>query len=221
MTDDSAPETPTQPAMTMDEVAEGVEATIHDSSLSAEEAHNSALVSLADLCAKGTSQYAQKHYEEAADYYARASELQAEVNGEMDPQNAEVLFLYGRSLFRCGQGKSDVLGGRAQGEKKKSDKKKAGKKDGEDRVAEEAVKIVANKAEAAQNGNAVKKEGEKLEAKKPLFQFTGDENFEDSDEEVCSPILDCLNEAEVFFQGFSLISTRWRKKKATRRRRMI
>jgi HAT1-interacting factor 1 len=87
------------------------------------EAHNTTLVSLADLCAKGTSHYAHKQYDEAADLFARASELQAELNGEMDPANAEVLFLYGRSLFRVGQGKSDVLGGRAQGEKAKKGEK--------------------------------------------------------------------------------------------------
>jgi HAT1-interacting factor 1 len=135
------------------------------------EAHNTTLVTLADLSAKGTSHYAQRQYGEAADLFARAAELQAELNGEMDPANAEVLFLYGRSLFRVGQSKSDVLGGRAGGEKKKKDVKPKKEEGGA------GLAVIAEGAEKAE---------EKVEegvGKKPLFQFTGDENFEDSDED--------------------------------------
>lgn len=161
--------------------------TLSEQASSAAEVFNSIKVSLADLCAKGTAQYAHKNYEEAADLYARASELQAELNGEMSPDNAEILFLYGRSLFRVGQGKSDVLGGRATGEEKKKKKAtngakakaKAKKVEGEsesDKIAEEGVAIVAE-----QNGGSKKEDDG--DAKKPLFQFTGDENFEDSDDD--------------------------------------
>lgn len=155
------------------------------------EAVNSVKVELADLCAKGTSNYAHKNYNEAADYFARASELQAEINGEMEPQNAELLFLYGRSLFKVGQGKSDVLGGRAAGERRKSNasekpKKKesvAGANDGRlESITEEGVALIA---EEKDGGAAEQGEGG---PKKPLFQFTGDENFEDSDEEEVSCI---------------------------------
>lgn len=159
--------------------------TLSEQSAAAMEAFNSVKVSLADLCAQGTAKYARKQYEEAADLYARASELQAELNGEMSPENAEILFLYGRSLFRVGQSKSDVLGGRASGEKKKangSSKPKAAEAEKEapktesERITEEGVAIIAG-----QNGSAAAAEEG---GKKPLFQFTGDENFEDdSDEE--------------------------------------
>ena len=154
--------------------------TLSEEVSSAVEVFNSIKVSLADLCAKGTAQYAHKNYEEAADLYARASELQAELNGEMSPDNAEILFLYGRSVFRVGQGKSDVLGGRAAGEEKKkkaTNGAKAKKVESEsEKIAEEGVAIVAE-----QNGGAKKEEDG--DAKKPLFQFTGDENFEDSDDD--------------------------------------
>jgi HAT1-interacting factor 1 len=161
-------------------------ATMFEESSSAEEAFKSAKVSLADLCAKGTAEYAHKNYEEAADLYARASELQAELNGEMSPENAEILFLYGRALFKVGQSKSDVLGNRASGEKKKPNggakvKKDAPEqeiKDEVDKVVEEGVAIIAEQ----QNGSGAKA-AEGPDAKKPLFQFTGDENFEDSDED--------------------------------------
>jgi HAT1-interacting factor 1 len=158
-----------------------------DQSMSAEDALNSVRISLADLCAKGTSHFAHKNYTEAADYFARASELQAELNGEMDPENAEILFLYGRSLFKVGQSKSDVLGGKAEGKKKKP-KEAAKSKPKEDtataapsseldKIAEDGVALVAKK-----NGIESNQEDD-AGPKKPLFQFTGDENFEDSDEE--------------------------------------
>jgi HAT1-interacting factor 1 len=161
---------------------------------SATEVFNSVKVSLADLCAKGTAQYARKNYEDASDLYARASELQAELNGEMSPENAEILFLYGRSLFKVGQTKSDVLGGKAGGEKRKpngavkpnkpeQDTKEA---QGElDSIAEEGVAVIPE-----QTSSSTKAE-ETGDMKKPLFQFTGDENFEDSDEdaEVNSPVI--------------------------------
>jgi HAT1-interacting factor 1 len=165
--------------------------TLSDESSAAMEVYNSVKVSLADLCAKGTAQYARKNYEEASDLYARASELQAELNGEMSPDNAEILFLYGRSLFKVGQSKSDVLGGKAGGEKKKKKpngatkvKKEAPKPEMQsesEQIAEAGVAIIAE-----QIGSGLKAE-EEVDAKKPLFQFTGDENFEDSDDdaEVC------------------------------------
>lgn len=174
-----------------------------DMPLTAEQRSLSLKVSLADVVARASGHYAQKHYDEAAEVYAQAAEMQAEMNGEMSPENAEILFLYGRSLFRVGQGKSDVLGGKAPAEGAKVAKKsgKKGKKaangaavaaaansskaEGEekaetpeaDRVAQEAVKIIVDETSAA------KAEKNELEGKKPLFQFTGDENWDESDEE--------------------------------------
>ncbi|KAL1867720.1 hypothetical protein Daus18300_006276 [Diaporthe australafricana] len=171
--------------------------------LNAQQRTLSLKVSLADLTARASGLYAQKKFDEAAEVYAQAAEMQAEMNGEMSPENAEILFLYGRSLFKVGQSKSDVLGGKApatEGGKAKQQQKKAPKKANgapkvelapeplsaahdktetpeADRVAQEAVKIIADDTSA---GQAEKKE---VEAKKPLFQFTGDENYVDSDEE--------------------------------------
>ncbi|KAI0134217.1 histone H1-binding protein [Xylariales sp. AK1849] len=163
--------------------------------MDSDEREKSIKVSLADLTAKATALYAQKNYEEAAEVYANAAEMQAELNGEMAPENADILYLYGRSLFKVGQSKSDVLGAPAGGEKKKSRANGANKpkkargessataaleeKPEADKIAEEGVAIIAKNAD----GSAVKDEDEVPEAKKPLFQFTGDENFEDSDEE--------------------------------------
>ncbi|KAI2770762.1 hypothetical protein F4815DRAFT_489068 [Daldinia loculata] len=144
-------------------------------------------VSLADLTAKANALYAQKKYEDAAEVFSQATEMQAEINGEMAPENADILFLYGRSLFKVGQSKSDVLGGKPTGEKKSNgaaDKKLKGKKSQAEASTVSATKNEKTEAEevsvVAKNGN----ESEKVsDAKKPLFQFTGDEEFEDSDEE--------------------------------------
>ncbi|EWZ37444.1 HAT1-interacting factor 1 [Fusarium oxysporum f. sp. radicis-lycopersici 26381] len=140
---------------------------------------NSKKVTIADLSAKGSALYAHKNYEEAAEVFSRASVLQAEVNGETSPDNAEILFHYGRSLFRVGQSKSDVLGGPAASEKKKSAESKPKKpaQTEAQKVTQEGVGIVAEQKEGEKKTEDMKGD------KKPLFQFTGDENFDESDEE--------------------------------------
>ncbi|KAI9167284.1 NASP-related protein sim3 [Paramyrothecium foliicola] len=156
-----------------------------------EEDIKSRKVTLADLSAKGTTLYAHKKYEEAADVLSTASVLQAEINGETAPENAEVLFHYGRSLFKVGQSKSDVLGGQAATDNKNQAKQKQ-KVNGKARqaqtvqeparttaeqVTQEGVGIVAGKTSVGDEADTT------AGAKKPLFQFTGDENFVDSDED--------------------------------------
>ncbi|PHH69200.1 hypothetical protein CDD82_7941 [Ophiocordyceps australis] len=124
-------------------------------------------VHLADLCAKGTALYARKDYEGASDILSQASILQSAVNGETAAENADILFHYGRSLFKLGQSKSDVLGAPAAATADKQSS--AAKPDG---VARTAATVPDDKP---QSGPA--------DAKKPLFQFTGDENFDDSDDQ--------------------------------------
>lgn len=138
-------------------------------------------VTLADLSAKGTALYAHKRYEGAADIFSRASILQAEINGETAPENAEILFHYGRSLFKVGQSKSDVLGGSAPAEKKTKANGGASSK--------KAAKPEEGKAATAagQSEEGEEKKGDDKsdvpEGKKLFFQFTGDENFDDESEE--------------------------------------
>ncbi|UPL00577.1 hypothetical protein LCI18_011511 [Fusarium solani-melongenae] len=143
---------------------------------------NSKKVTLADLCAKGTALYAHRNYEEAAEVFSRASILQAELNGETAPENAEILFHYGRSLFKVGQSKSDVLGGPAAAEKRKGAGSKAKKpaQTEAQKVTQEGIAIIAEQKDEAKKDESSKADAD---AKKPLFQFTGDENFDDSDEE--------------------------------------
>lgn len=142
--------------------------------LDPEQVSQSLKVSLADLSAKAAALFAHKKFEEAAEVYAQAAEMQAEMNGEMSPDNAEILFLYGRALFKVGQSKSDVLGNKApEATKPKPAKKpKATNGDAEPKNGESSAEAKVEDAAA----DAVKD-------KKPLFSFEGDENFEGSDED--------------------------------------
>ncbi|KAK4148048.1 NASP-related protein sim3 [Dichotomopilus funicola] len=164
--------------------------------LDPDETVKSLKVSLADLSAKATALYAHKEYEQASELYAQAAEMQAEMNGEMSPDNAEILFLYGRALFKVGQSKSDVLGGKAPEAKKPKAKPKptkvAGAANGgastaesSGAVAEAERKVDDAVGDVVAKGAAEKEEEEapKTEQKMALFQFQGDENFADSDEE--------------------------------------
>lgn len=137
-------------------------------------------VTLADLSAKGTALYAHKKYEEAAEFFSEASGLQAELNGETAPENAEILFHYGRSLFKVGQSKSDVLGGQAPAKKKKT-----GKANGQTVTEKAEDKVIENAAKEGAGSSSKDAESKPAASgNNPLFQLTGDENFADSDEEV-------------------------------------
>ncbi|KAL6866257.1 hypothetical protein ACO1O0_002364 [Amphichorda felina] len=137
-------------------------------------------VSLADLSAKGTALYAHRNYEEAAEVFSRASILQAEINGEIAPENAEILFHYGRSLFKVGQSKSDVLGGSAPTTDKKGAKANGQSKGSKPAQADEGK---ATKEDKESEEKAQGEDKKDATANKPLFQFTGDENFDDSDDD--------------------------------------
>src|SRR5947199_10557636 len=72
---------------------------------------------LADLIARATAAYAIKDYSPAAELYSQATELQAEMNGEMAVENADLLDSYGKCLYFVAVSKSDVPGGTAAGAK--------------------------------------------------------------------------------------------------------
>ncbi|RMZ75794.1 hypothetical protein DV738_g5299, partial [Chaetothyriales sp. CBS 135597] len=85
---------------------------------------------LTELKAKATAEYAVKHYRDAAELYSQATELQAEINGEMAVENADLLYAYGKCLFHLAQQTSSVLGGDAAAAQLKASKEqpKAAKK---------------------------------------------------------------------------------------------
>lgn len=140
--------------------------------------------------AEATLKYSVHDYDGAAELYSQATELQAGLNGEMSSLNADLLYQYGRCLYHVAVRKSDVLGSKVAGEKsevgllessktQQPKKQKLLEKEAEDAgVTYESIVTVAEGADTfGQNKENTQKE------KKPFFQFTGDENFEDSDED--------------------------------------
>ena len=157
--------------------------TVNSSPKHSEAAH------LADLTARATSKYSVKDYDAASDLYSQATELQAEINGEMSPQNADLLYAYGRCLYHLAVRKSDVLGSKVAGDRREKLKGTRNQKPGSEaetgslngeqrRAAEEVVSKVIEEKDCS---NGAEETSDK--SNKPYFQFTGDENWDTSDEE--------------------------------------
>lgn len=169
---------------------------------------------LSDLIARAAAKDAIKDHNAAAELYSQATELQAELNGEMSVDNADLLFAYGKSLYNVAVSKSDVLGskvvagggggvGEPQGTQAKSgttttttSAAKGGSAGatassssaGSTSVGENLIKNAMSSGVSKRIASA----GAKTESasatttttgptSKPLFQFQGDENFDDSD----------------------------------------
>lgn len=153
---------------------------------------------LADLTARATAKYAIKEYEEAAELYSQASTIQAEINGEMSEENADLLFAYGRCLFYVAQKTSTVLGGTAATAQLKGNDKKPAKKRKVNGTAKPAVSTETKQTEStlppitetSQPADVVPAEDAEPQASKPstsnkpFFQIEGDApDWDDSDED--------------------------------------
>ncbi|KAK5050520.1 hypothetical protein LTR84_003801 [Exophiala bonariae] len=155
---------------------------------------------LADLIAKATAQYAVKHYSEAAELFSQAAELQTELNGEMAPENADLLYSYGKCLYFLAQQTSSVLGGTAataqlssSKEKKPPKKRKANgtAQAGSSTNGQSSSNGAAKSADTIPNVGDVIPESEvktadntEEKSDKPYFQIEGDaEGWNDSDED--------------------------------------
>lgn len=142
---------------------------------------------LRELIAQAAAKDATKDHNAASELYSQATELQSELNGELSPENADLLYAYGKSLYNVAVSKSDVLGSKVAGEQQPAPSKpspatatsveSSGTK--ENLVKDAISNAISNSSSTAQD-NASKPE---LAPSKPLFQFTGDENFDDSDED--------------------------------------
>ncbi|KAJ5563198.1 hypothetical protein N7535_008362 [Penicillium sp. DV-2018c] len=142
---------------------------------------------LDDLIARAAAKDATKDHDSASELYSQATELQAELNGELSPENADLLYAYGKSLYNVAVSKSDVLGSKVAGEQQptaatSSSKQpsSAGSKSTNDSIVQDA--IATSMAQTASSAKRADKESVSADPK-PLFQFTGDENFVDSEDE--------------------------------------
>ncbi|OCL09970.1 hypothetical protein AOQ84DRAFT_438640 [Glonium stellatum] len=140
---------------------------------------------LAELITAANLQYSLKNYSAAADIFSEATELQAEINGEMAPENAELLYQYGRCLYKVAVAKSDVLGGKVAAEERNDKSKKAKKNTAESSRsvgnANDTETLPAVAGESDHGRGTGNKEGKTVE-NKAYFQLIGDENW-DTDSE--------------------------------------
>ncbi|KAL9057767.1 MAG: hypothetical protein Q9162_002108 [Coniocarpon cinnabarinum] len=162
---------------------------------------------LKELIAAASHDYAHKNYEAASELYAQAAEIQDEINGEMNPENAELLYAYGRCLHHYAVSNSDVLGGKVAGASEDSgNAKKAGKKrkrgqdaaEGSSTAArgakavedaapiegdEVAEKVVEKVVEGKEGMQVAEQEKQTKQESKPFFQIKGDDaEWEDDSE---------------------------------------
>ena len=133
---------------------------------------------LSHLKASATQQYSLKNYSAAAEFFSEAAEVQDELNGEMSPENADLLYQYGRCLYHVGVSKSDVLGGKVAGggaaaEEPKKKKRKTAKPEAESSAAGAASGAVA---EALKSGE--EKMVKENELGKALMPRSGDKTRE-------------------------------------------
>ena len=176
---------------------------------------------LRNITAQATLKYSVKDYNVAADLYSQATELQAEINGELSTQNADLLYAYGRCLYHVAVGNSDVLGSKVAGEKREESQRKPSSKkqkkqetndevDGQQkRIAEEVViKVVEEKRGPIQPDIKAEKRSE------PYFQFTGDENFdtsggeedeEDEDSRADADVTENADEDDDFVDAYEIL----------------
>jgi HAT1-interacting factor 1 len=143
---------------------------------------------LADLTTRASAKDAIKDYNAAAELYSQATELQAELNGEMSTENADLLFAYGKSLYNVAVSKSDVLGSKVAEETAGETRKRPSATSNTTEGSELASGRVVSSA-AAHDGSENSNGAQEIGSRKPAhsqsyFQFTGDENFDDTDEEV-------------------------------------
>ncbi|EGC46355.1 tetratricopeptide repeat protein [Histoplasma capsulatum var. duboisii H88] len=142
---------------------------------------------LADLIERASAKDAIKDYDAAAELYSRATELQAELNGEMSVENADLLYSYGKSLYNLAVRKSDVLGSKVSGQASNPPRNMTGDPAPRSEIGQPNESIIAR---AIAEGSTVDEKATRSIADnaKPqsssLFQFTGDEDFDSgSDEE--------------------------------------
>ncbi|KAJ5326099.1 Tetratricopeptide-like helical protein [Penicillium brevicompactum] len=144
---------------------------------------------LEDLIARAAAKDATKDHDAASELYSQATEIQAELNGELSPENADLLYAYGKSLYNVAVSKSDVLGSKVAGEPESgttssTNNASTTSKSTSATSATSGGLVKDAIASSAQPPSAkpTKKESEPTSSK-PLFQFTGDENFVDSESE--------------------------------------
>lgn len=140
---------------------------------------------LTQITTRAAAKAAVKDFNAAAELYSEATELQAELNGELSPDNADLLFAYGKALYNVAVSKSDVLGSKVSGQPQTQSSNapagganSAATASGGDGAVQNAIA-----SGVAKKGAEESEKSQSESVNKPYFQFTGDENFDDTDSE--------------------------------------
>ena len=156
---------------------------------------------LGELVTRAAAKDAIKDFNAAAELYSEATEVQVKLNGEMSLDNADLLFAYGKALYNVAVSKSDVLGAKVTGESQVQQNTATGgstsveSTSASDNLIQSAMADGMTKKEASANEEDLSEK----KASKPFFQFTGDENFDESDSEEEDPKADADEEDEDDF----------------------
>ncbi|KAI5304386.1 hypothetical protein KEM56_006553 [Ascosphaera pollenicola] len=144
---------------------------------------------LDEIVTRAKAKEAMKDHETAADLFSQATELQAKINGEMCLDNAELLYMCGKSLYNLAMSRSDVFGAKmtseikaespAASKSKSGGKAAAGEKTAPQNIISAALQQQKQPAAAA-GGDISNETGLSATG---LFQFQGDEEYDTSDEE--------------------------------------
>lgn len=157
---------------------------------------------LADLTAHAAAKDAVKDFNAAAELYSQATELQAELNGEMSVDNADLLYAYGRSLYNVAVSKSDVLGSKIPGDQALAENAtSSGSTSTNEGLIKNAIASSASKS-AFETTEQVQT---KSQINQQYFQFTGDENFDDSDSEEGEDEADKEEDDDDFANAFEVL----------------
>lgn len=162
---------------------------------------------LTQIATRAAAKAAVKDFNSAAELYSEATELQAELNGEMSPDNADLLFAYGKALYNVAVSKSDVLGSKVAAPQPQASGAPAG--DAASAATTSAGDSTIQNAIASGLADKGAEESDKTQSEslnKPYFQFTGDENFDDSEsEEEGDGVADDTGDEDDFANAFEVL----------------
>ncbi|EEP80835.1 predicted protein [Uncinocarpus reesii 1704] len=165
---------------------------------------------LTELSHLAAAKAALKDYHSAADLYSQAAELQATLKGEMAIDNADLLYSYGKCLYHVALSQSDVFGSRAAVQNM-AESTQIQEREGSAPVHESLVRQDGEKASnfLQQTASTPNEHGGGLNgsdtASHTFFQFNGDEDFEDEDEEGTEDVADPASEDNDFENAFETL----------------
>jgi HAT1-interacting factor 1 len=157
---------------------------------------------LTDLTTRAAAKDAVKDFNAAAELYSQATELQVELNGEMSVENADILYAYGKSLYNVAVSKSDVLGSKIPADHTLPENAtSSGSTSTNEGLVKSAIASSASKASFDTEEQAQTKS----HGNQQYFQFTGDDNFDDSESDEEEDRVNADEDEDDFANAFEVL----------------